>query len=62
MSALGPATCFGLAARHMDVVDLANRDEEGRVSERTRVLKAGKYKTLCVIDLDATTAARSAGR
>lgn len=46
-----------LAARHLDAVDLANLDEEDRLSRRT-----GKFKKLCVSDPDATMAASSAGR
>jgi transposase len=46
-----------LAARHVDAVDLANLDEEDRLSRRT-----GKFKKLCVTDPDATMSVSSTGR
>ena len=41
----------------MDAADLANLDEEDRLSRRT-----GKFKKLCVKGPDATMAVSSAGR
>lgn len=46
-----------LAARHMEAVDLANLDEDDRLSRST-----GKFKKLCITDPDATMATSSAGR
>lgn len=45
-----------LVAQHLDAVDLANLDEDDRLSRTT-----GKFKKLCVTDPDATMATSSAG-
>ena len=46
-----------LVAQHLDAVDLANLDEDDRLSRAT-----GKFKKLCVTDPDATMATSSGGQ
>lgn len=46
-----------LVAQHLDAVDVANPDEDNRLSR-----KIGKFKKLCVTDPDASMATSAAGR